>query len=264
MRVEHLVATMRREDCAFLDAMRLAADAVVVNQCDRSGLKTLERNGRRVLFWSLPERGIGRSRNRALERATGDILLFSDDDIVYEDGYVEALLRAFRERPDADAVVFNLRAGRRKRRTISRPGRVRWHNYMRYGAARIAVLRRAVQEKGLAFSTEFGGGARYGSGEDTLFLRDCLRSGLKVYAVPLTLAGTEDSGSTWFSGYDDKFFFDKGALFAALNGGLGPLNCLIFLARRPDILRAGVNPLHAFGRMLAGWRAYREEKKHHA
>lgn len=259
MKVEHLVATMNRQDCAFLEGMGLRADAVVINQCGRSGVELLEREGRRVRFFSFPERGVGNSRNRALERAEGDILLFSDDDLTYLDGYREMLLEAFAARPEADAIVFNLRS-RRPRRQIRRPGRVRVYNFMRYGAPRIAIRREAVIRAGLRFSTEFGGGARYGSGEDTLFLRDCLKRGLRVFALPITPVETDDAPSTWFTGYDARFFFDKGALMAALFGWLGIPVCAAFVLRHRDFRNPELSLPARFARMTAGLRAYMEAK----
>lgn len=99
---------------------------------------------------------------------------------------------------------------------------------MRYGTARIAVRVKRIQEKNIAFSLLFGGGAKYGSGEDTLFLHDCIRSGLKLVGVPVTLAKVDDSESTWFHGYDQKFYTDKGALFSALYGKMAGIHCLRF------------------------------------
>ena len=254
MKLEHLVATMGRDDYAFLDSMRMTADAVVINQCGREEACELTRDGARRRLLCSADTGVGNSRNLALDNALGDILLFSDDDLVYEPGYVERLLAAFAARPDADAIVFNLRSQRR-RRQIRRAGRVRWYNYMRYGAARLAVRREAVQRVGLRFSTQFGGGTRYGSGEDTIFLHDCLRRGLRVYAIPDCLAATDDAASSWFTGYDEKFFHDKGALFAALYGRRGLAVGLVFALRHLDFGRARLS----FGQRLACLRAGHKE-----
>ena len=63
----------------------------------------------------------------------------------------------------------------------------------------------------------FGGGAKYSAGEDSIFLKSCLDNGLKIYAVPYALAFlNDDRPSTWFNGYTDKYFFDKGVLYSCL------------------------------------------------
>ena len=259
MRVENLIATMDRTDLAILEEMRIQADAVVVNQCSQRERLTLDRKGRRVVLCSLPERGVGRSRNRALELARGDILLFSDDDLVYADGYEDLLIDAFRSRPDMDVLIFNLRNDARGGPDICRPHRMRWYNYMRYGAARLAVRRDAVIGNKLRFSTQFGGGARYGSGEDSLFLRDCLRKGLQLYALPLYLATTNGRASTWFTGYNEQYYADKGALYAALAGRLGVALCLRHALVHRGEFGPDCSARRGLACMLAGLRRYLKE-----
>ena len=62
----------------------------------------------------------------------------------------------------------------------------------------------------------FGGGAKYGCGEDSLFLVDCYNRGLKIYLSNETLGEVIHRESTWFNGITEKYIFDKGALFRAM------------------------------------------------
>ena len=57
--------------------------------------------------------------------------------------------------------------------------------------------------------------ADIGSGEDTVFIADCLRAGLKAYSYDLVLGTCAKDSSTWFSGFNEKYMFDKGAWVAA-------------------------------------------------
>ncbi len=266
MKVECLVATMNQEaqhTPALLERMNIQTDAVAINQCGRVSYDTFAFRGRTVRVISTAERGVGRSRNRALAAAKGDICLFSDDDVTYVDGYADQLLAAFAAHPEADVLTFNMasRGVERHRKEIRRPGRVRWYSYMRYATNRLAVRRTRVEAAGICFSEHFGGGCRYGSGEDTIFLHDCLKRGLKIYAVPICLGETDDTSSTWFGGYDEKFFFDKGALFGAIYGGPGIIFCAAFVLRH-RVFFQGERPLkrtHAFTRMCMGMREYLRE-----
>jgi GT2 family glycosyltransferase len=52
-----------------------------------------------------PRPGLGWARNRALAEATGEILAFTDDDVVVDAGWVEALATVFREDAEAGAVT---------------------------------------------------------------------------------------------------------------------------------------------------------------
>lgn len=243
MRIETLIATMDQTDHALLQRMRVETEAVVVNQCDRFQYESFENGGKTVRFYSLPERGVGLSRNFALMHASADICVFSDDDLEYRRGYSDLLLRAFESCPKADVIVFNLgvKESRRRRRAIHRRARVRWYSYMRYGSARIAVRREAVLKKNLSFPLLFGGGARFGAGEDTVFLHDCLKKGLRIYALPVLLAETDDSTSTWFSGYNEQFFRDKGALMAAIYDRWGLLFGLGLILKNRDFFSEGIS-----------------------
>lgn len=72
---------------------------------------------------------------------------------------------------------------------------------------------RCPEKSGVRFSTLFGGGAKYSNGEDSLFIKELMDKGIQVYTSPEVIGRETESESTWFSGYHDKFFFDRGVLY---------------------------------------------------
>jgi len=215
--LEVLIATMGRKEPDFVARMNLTADAVVANQADFWGHTEKQVNGCRVQMLSTRTRGVGVNRNLALQLATADILLFADDDIVYYDGALAAVREAFAERPEADVIFFAIdmtRNGQVFDKRRHRTQRIHLWNALKYGACRMAVRREAILQKRLSFSQLFGGGCPYCSGEDTIFIRDCLRAGLKLYAHSAVLGACAKDSSTWFTGFNDKYFFDRGAMIA--------------------------------------------------
>ena len=103
----------------------------------------------------------------------------------------------------------------------------------------------------------------YQSGEDTLFLRDCLNKGLKMIALTTYIAYMKkERPSTWFKGYDSKYLYDKGATCAAISPVFAHLMCIRLLLVKKPILR-GVNMsfFEAYSIMRKGIRAYKEGKK---
>ena len=49
-------------------------------------------------------------------------------------------------------------------------------------------------------------------------MNDCLKSGLKIYAVPVSIAFlNDDRPSSWFKGVNDKLLFDRGVLYSLLS-----------------------------------------------
>lgn len=227
MRVQVLVAAMHQQDHSLLAKMNIQSDAIVGNQCDRNEIESFEWNGHRVTYLSFAERGVGLNRNNSLMRADGDICLFADDDMRYCDGYVETVLRAFEEHPDADVIIFNLIEKTRTRAVIQKPARVSYLNFLRYGTARVAFRNEAVRQQGIYFNQCFGGGTPHCHGEDNLFLAACLQKGLKVYAVPYEIAElTEERASSWNNGYDEKYLRDQGVLYRTLSRRWWRLLCL--------------------------------------
>lgn len=255
MKVQVLASVMNQTMENMIKNMNLESDAVIVNQCDRQGYEETERKGHKIRFYSFPERGIGRSRNEAIMRADSDICLFSDEDIVYEKGYAQRITAEFEKNPRADMILFNI-AVEKERRTyhITQHRRVRWYNCGRYGAVSFAVRRDSLMASGVTFSLLFGGGAQYSNGEDSLFLKEFMRKGYRVYTAPVTI-GRENAGeSTWFAGYNEKFFYDRGVLYHYLYGALAGVMSLRFLLAHRSRMCKEITVSRAFCRMRQGIR----------
>lgn len=226
MTYQLLMATMHQMDHSLCERMNLHSDAIIVNQCDRNSFEEFQYSGYNIRMLSLCERGVGLSRNTALMRADADIVEFADDDMIFTDTYREDVLREFERHPEADAILFRVESLNPDRplRKITKFERINRWKVLKYGCARLAVRREKLVYNTLSFSLLFGGGAKYGSGEDSLFLQDCFRAGLKIYRSPVKVADVKQETSSWFNGYTDKYFFDKGALFAALL----PMGCRVY------------------------------------
>lgn len=163
-------------------------------------------------------------------RADSDICLFSDEDIVYEPGYEAAIAAEFERNPDADMILFNVIVDKERRTYhITERKRVHWYNCGRYGSVSFAVRRDSLLSSGVTFSLLFGGGAKYSNGEDSLFLKEFMKKGYRVYTAPVTIAREESGESTWFAGYNRKFFTDRGVLYRYLYGRLSRVMALRFL-----------------------------------
>lgn len=217
-RVEVLVACMNQCDDSLYKKMNLHTDVILANQSDEYSYKEYEQaDGNIVKLISTFDRGVGKNRNKALLNATGEYLLCSDQDMIYVDDYKSIVQKAFQECPQADIIVFNLEYLNRftpARKNDFKFKKVHLWNCMRYGTARVAIRKSAVDKACLSFSTLYGGGAKYSAGEDSLFIRDAMRKGLRMYASPYTIAKVKQEESTWFKGYNDKYFVDKGVLIA--------------------------------------------------
>lgn len=239
MKLEVLVSAVDKEAAELIPQMHICTDAVLVNQCDRYAYDSVETGMGKAKCFSMPERGVGLSRNTALLHASGDVVLFSDEDIVLAADYEAQITKAYRELPDADMILFNVRvAPARKTYWNEEIRRITHRNYGRYPAYSISAKLEALRRANAHYSLLFGGGAKYSNGEDSLFLRDCLKAGLRIYAHTACIGEEKERESTWFSGYHEKFFRDRGVLYHHLYGKLAlPLSLRFLLAHRETVCR---------------------------
>ena len=185
----------------------------------------------------MKERGVGLNRNTCIDNIDPDkkIVLFADDDIRYGKGYAKKIVDEFAAHPEADMILFNVNVCE-ERATYHNEAwkRVRSYNSGRYPAYSIAVKTDKLLKSGVRFSLLFGGGARFSCGEDSLFFRECLKMGIRIYASPILIAGEEVRTSTWFCGYNEKYFTDKGVLYYYMYGHMAGIAARYYLMRHKD------------------------------
>ena len=123
---------------------------------------------------------------------------------------------------------------------------------MNYGAARIAFKRKSIMYNSICFNEFFGGNVEHMAGEDTLFLHDCLRKGLKIVAVPDVIAKLENKReSTWNKGFTEKMFYDKGVLMALTHKKLGLFLGIILLIKNAKLYELNKLKVLSF---IRGWK----------
>ena len=214
-----LLATRNQQDFSIAEQMNITCDAVIANQADREAVSQIQSPKGTWKMITTATRGVGLNRNIGLLAATAEFLLFADDDIVYNEGMPEAVVAAFRENPKADVIIFSIdyvKDGVIIERRRMQKKRLHVTNAMRYGACAMAVRRESLLQHNIAFHQKFGGGCSFSAGEDSLFLKTCLDHKLQVYGHPYVLGACRKDASSWFTGYHEKYFYDKGVLLRYL------------------------------------------------
>ncbi len=255
MKVEVLVASMTEDPKKLFFKMNIQTNAIISNQTYKYSYEEFVFEGNKVRIYNSAERGVGKNRNLALDCAKGDICILADDDEIFISGYEKKIISAYKDIPHADVIIFNLIESNSTslRKKIKKTIRVRFWNYMRYGAARISFRRTSVTKYGTHFNVHFGGGTEHSAGEDVLFLNSCLKNKLKIYAVNIDIAKLDNSReSTWFNGYTKKYFIDKGILFASISRNFSFFLCLQFILRKSKVFNNEVSKWQAFKWMLKG------------
>lgn len=257
-KLQVLVATMHQTDFSLVEKMNIHANVIIANQADEESVREMQFEGFTAKMITTKTRGVGINRNIALQAADAEIVLFADDDIVYRDDAFQQIEGAFCDLPKADLITFSADFTKNgkvylQRRNPTKQCRV-W-NSMQFGAAFLAARRQTIAEKRLEFSTLFGGGCIYGSGEDSLFLRDCLKHGLRLYSHDFVIGSCAKDESTWFTGYNEKFFYDKGAWLAAAFPKSHFLLKWYFLLRHKHVTELSLSEMrHQMNRGIRGYR----------
>ncbi len=258
LKLQVLVSAVNQDAGQLIKKMKLQTSAVLINQCGAYGYEEYEGENQtggkeKIQCFSMKEKGVGLSRNTALLHADADICLFSDEDIVFGQGYEKAILDAYAAYPDADMLLFNVKVNPNRRTYWNEEvKRIHWYNYGRYPAYSISGKLEAMRNANVFFSLLFGGGAKYSNGEDSLFLRDCLRAGLKIYAVPICIGEEIERESTWFHGYTEKFFADRGVLYHYLYGKMAKPFAIRFLLKNKAEMCQKISMKEAYALMKKG------------
>ena len=253
MSVQLLISCVDKNIPELIKKLQLQGPAVIVNQCGEDKEEHLQTGEFPVDIYYRNERGVGRSRNLALSKADTDICLFGDEDIVYVKGY-DALIEAeFAEHPEADGIMFQVEVTtERKTYQNDEWGEVNLWNCGRYPAYSMAFRREKLHATGVKFSLLFGGGAPYSNGEDSLFIREVIKAGMKIYKSPVCIGEEIPRPSTWFTGYHEKFFFDRGVLYHFLYGAAAPIWGFRFVFTKRKEMCRDIPWMKAFKLLLDG------------
>lgn len=216
MILEVLISCMNQEDISIVKQSGISTDALVINQCNMDAFQQWNNENQVIRMISTTERGLSRSRNMAIKHADGDICLFCDNDEVFYNNYMRTILEAFRRLPDADVILFNF--DNLPHRFRSMEHRLNYLELLHAISCQIAFKKDSVRNAKVLFNPFMGAGSNNGAQEENKFLMDCYRKGLKIYYVPQTIGRIIENDSTWFEGYDEKFFYQRGSATRQLLG----------------------------------------------
>lgn len=233
MTIEVLMSAMNQKDLNIVEKSNIHSNCIIINQGDTEGFVLEDREYGTIRMISTTERGVSKSRNMALANSLADICVLCDDDIVYHEGYENSIIKAFQDVPYADILVFNinrLNASANSSKPFVACKKIPWYKF--YGSVHVAFRRKSVLESALSFDERFGSGSgMYSMAEDSLFFADAHKKGLSAYTHPTVIADLAPGQSTWFKGFNERYFFDTGAYLQAAFPKMKYILCLFFLIK---------------------------------
>ena len=248
---------MNQVDYDLLNDMRISSGCVVVNQCGQDSVVEFDYRGYPIKWINSSEIGLSRSRNLAIKNSTADICVLADDDLVYVDEYSAHILNEFVKIKGADILAFRVDGIGRIFKTY--PKSIKKLNFissMKVSSVQIAFKRKRFIDHSFFFKEEFGAGSIFYAGEENVLLSECRRVGFKLYFVPTKVADLHMGDSTWFEGFNERYFIAKGASFTAMSKSLAILLIVQFAFRKRTLYQHQSTLSQALKSMLKGRRIY--------
>lgn len=181
----------------------------------------------------LVSKGVAKSRNKAIDLAKGEYLIFSDDDITFSDTGLQQAIDYLDSHPEIALLLGQAtdESGVLRKRYPEGVTRLGSLNSARAATYEMIIRVSEVRRLGVRFDEDFGAGAKNYLGDEYIFVVDLVRAGGKAVFVPITLAAhpTESSGSRWGSANDRRA---RAVIFTRIFGLLAPLVRLPFALRR--------------------------------
>lgn len=251
MKVEVLVSCMNQRDRELVAKSRITTDVLIINQASEEKAEEYFENGRRVRMLTTRERGLSRSRNMALKYAQGDICVLCDDDEIFANNYKGKILKSFEKVRDADIIAFDV--VNKETRLSRRVQKIGYLKSLRISSCQIAFRRESILKRGLSFDVYMGAGSGNGCGEENKFLIDALKNGLKIYYVPTQIAKLDGQDSTWFAGFDQNFFYQRGAATRYMLGYFpAVLYGIYYILVKRKMYRSSISAQEAWKELFAG------------
>ncbi|AMQ57580.1 glycosyltransferase [Algoriphagus sanaruensis] len=208
-----------------------------------------------LCYFTFAEKGLSKSRNRALERTSAEIALISDDDVQFVENLEQKVIQAFEAYPKADVLTFNIKTPEGIPYKSSYRNSAFLHtssSIYKVSSVEIAFRPARIKQAKIKFDEHFGLGAEFKSGEEVIFLNDCLKAGLSVMYVPITVGihPLESSGKV----LDQAYFRSKGAIVRRLYGfSPGLILGILFLIKQWLKPTKSISIFNAFQESLKGF-----------
>ncbi len=251
MKLEILMSCMHQKDDTLVRRSNIIGDVLMINQCDREEYEEYPTKRGIAKIYSVKSRGLSKSRNTAIEKSDADICMLCDDDETFVENYDELIISAYEANPDADVIIFKM---------VDRPTalgdktvRIRFPKTMKVSSWQISFRRKSLIDNNIRFDELLGAGTENGAEEELKFLTDCEKAGLKIYFVPSEIAQVGQTDSTWFKGFTEQFFINRGATTRYILGfPMASVYALYYIIKKHPEYGGQISPTKALKAIFQG------------
>lgn len=260
--IEVLISTMNLRNLEeIIDKMNIRGKSLIINQITHPNSQYINivDGSNRVLSYN--EKGLSRSRNRAIENCNGEICIIADDDLTYVDDYENIISKSYEKFKDADIIAFTVKNQMNKNVSKINRQKIGFLHSMQLCSVQLTFKKNSLLNSNIKFDEKFGTGSeKYIMGEENIFLFDCLNKKLKIYYVDETIAFLNESESTWFKGYTKDYFISKGACFYRMSSKYSMVLILQFAIRKYNLYKNNISLKEALRYMIKGFKEMKNIK----
>lgn len=261
--IEVLISCMFQEGKDIIQKSNIQSDVLVINQCDEESESKFTFSNKfgeectaRII--NTTERGLSKSRNKAISNAHGDICLICDDDECLTDNYPEIIKKSFCEYPaySVFAFRFNMPENYYMKKTFwDTKKEINYASSLKISSWQIAFKLIDIKKNAIQFDETIGSGMTKAGGEEKIFQHDCLKKGLKILYQPITIGALSFNDSQWAHHiFSEAYFHDWGFYTKKLRWGkLGAtVMCLLFAIKKKNAYKTKTTKKNALSAMLKG------------
>ena len=221
--IQILIATMNRTNFDFLKAMFVFSDfstlnLLVINQTTSDRL--LQSDFENVEVINSFDKGLSKSRNLALQMASKDLVILTDDDVVFQSSFENFVLNTFNSNPSHDGFRFqyeNENGNFPKKYPKRFLSKLSNFEILNASSVELVFKKNSIKSKVVLFDENFGLGSTFYMGEEAIFVSDAIKKGLNIGFVPKTILIHSDL-STGEKTIFSELYFVQSAVFYRIFG----------------------------------------------
>jgi len=234
----------------MLEPFNEAVEYRISHQYRDERFKPIPENLRRkdITISQIAGKGLSRNRNNTLKMADGDIALIADDDVKYFPDSFKIITETFIKDPQLDVACFKIKTYEGEPEFKDYPKDecvLKKHHHHYISSIEIAFRVESIKAKQIRFDERFGlGSEKIPDAEEIVFIKDCIRSGLKVKYFPKYMVQHPfENSARNFSRFSGKRNWVKGAYHARVLGWKAiPIAFLETVVSTPHLLHQKRNP----------------------